>query len=599
MQHHIRVSLFAVATAWSLVASPGTSQNGFLQEGFLHPVGSGINWGYSLDIDGDRAVIGHSDITDGTGVTMYTYDPLTRTWGQPTSIIGTAGVKYGYSAALDGDTLVVGAPDGPGTAPGLVAGTVHVYKYNVPSGVWQQQGVIRNPDSPPDSADEFGSSCDVQGNLVVVGDPRDSNGNGTNAGAVYLFDITGLSPTSSAILLGKFIGPPLTANANLGTSVAIDGDWAVGGAPYFPTAPGPAGFALPIHFNGTTWVAQPFLPSPSMNPNSRFGWDVDVEGTRLVVAAPLDDPTPTVDGGLVYEYQSVPPGSPWSVLNPPISAAALPFYTPQSADSFGWAVSLDSNKLAVSALGSTRYSPGSGLLMVLAWNGLTWTGTECIPSDPLDPPTATGVGFGWNVALDQEVVVASAIQRPDAPGAGTHPPVGGSFVFRGGLWQDYCYGDGASVNGGRDCPCINAGAPNNSIPALHQGCTNSTEIGGRLTMTGSTSILANDQVAHAFNLPVGVSALVFVGTQPANGGLGTPVADGLSCVAGSLKRLPVQVVDGYGAANWGPNLAMQAAWMPGATTYLQVFYRNPMGSPCGAATLGFNESNGVQAAMAP
>lgn len=178
-----------------------------------------------------------------------------------------------------------------------------------------------------------------------------------------------------------------------------------------------------------------------------------------------------------------------------------------------------------------------------------------------------GVAYGWNDA------------DPLAHG-------GGFIVeFDSGSGTSYCFG----VGGATACPCGNPGG-------AQEGCANSSGAGATLAATGSTSAAADDLGLLGGGLLPGQPALLFSGLNAVNGGDGVSFGDGLRCAGGTVKRLGVRVPDGGGAASWGPGLSTVGAWASGDTRRFQVWYRDPVGSPCGSA---FNLSHGLELVFGP
>ena len=127
-----------------------------------------------------------------------------------------------------------------------------------------------------------------------------------------------------------------------------------------------------------------------------------------------------------------------------------------------------------------------------------------------------------------------------------------------------------------------------------EGCPNSTGAGAELRTTGTASVVADDLKLQVSSLPPNQNALLFVGDQWLAGGDGLPFGDGLRCVGGSVIRLSIASANASGFHEWGPGLGATGGWAAGQTRYFQVWYRDPIGSPCGT---GYNLSNGIAVAF--
>ncbi|MBK7874257.1 MAG: FG-GAP repeat protein [Planctomycetes bacterium] len=159
----------------------------------------------------------------------------------------------------------------------------------------------------------------------------------------------------------------------------------------------------------------------------------------------------------------------------------------------------------------------------------------------------------------------------------------------------YCFGDGT----GTVCPCGNNGGAG-------RGCANSVNANGAvLTVTGWPSIASDTLVLHGAGMPnsVSPSAIYLQGTAQDNGGLGTPIQDGLRCVTGSLIRLGTRPNSGnqsqypdVGNVIVSIRGGLAALPMP-QTRYYQVFYRNAATAFCPPGTA--NWTNAVAVTWGP
>ena len=155
----------------------------------------------------------------------------------------------------------------------------------------------------------------------------------------------------------------------------------------------------------------------------------------------------------------------------------------------------------------------------------------------------------------------------------------------GSVGAPYCFGDGS----GTACPCSN----NASAGA---GCANSSGQGAVLVGAGSTSSSADDLLLNGDIHLAGLPALLFSGTAAAGGGSGVVLGDGLLCAGGAITRLDVMISDAGGALSWGPGLAASGGWGAGDQRFLQVWYRDPVGGPCGS---DFNLSHALDVTFTP
>lgn len=155
----------------------------------------------------------------------------------------------------------------------------------------------------------------------------------------------------------------------------------------------------------------------------------------------------------------------------------------------------------------------------------------------------------------------------------------------------YCFGDGS----GSQCPCGNSGASG-------RGCASSAAAAGALlAASGTASVSADTLLLACADLPASSFALFLQGSLQANGGLGVPFGDGLSCLGGPLVQLGVRRSAG-GAASLGSPAGSPAISQLGAVPALggtysyQARYRDPT-SFCTAAS--FNATNGVEVVWVP
>jgi hypothetical protein len=148
-------------------------------------------FGFSVAIYGDYAVVGAPSKTeaesgsDGAGAVyvFYRHEGGTDNWGQLCSIwsaIPEVQAQFGYSVAIEGDRAVVGC----------LRGAVHLIALGSDGCSVQETFGPANVNEPDD---RFGYSVDIAYPYVLIGAP-DANTNGTDAGLAYVYIITSAPP---------------------------------------------------------------------------------------------------------------------------------------------------------------------------------------------------------------------------------------------------------------------------------------------------------------------------------------------------------------------------------------------------------------------
>lgn len=92
---------------------------------------------------------------------------------------------FGWDVALDGDTLAIG--DVSHSGGGSISGQGAAYVYRWSGAAWELEAMLTASDGQ--SADSFGSSVDLDGDDLIVGAPGVDDA-GQNSGAAYVFQRT-------------------------------------------------------------------------------------------------------------------------------------------------------------------------------------------------------------------------------------------------------------------------------------------------------------------------------------------------------------------------------------------------------------------------
>ncbi|WP_167527983.1 Ig-like domain-containing protein [Desulfosarcina alkanivorans] len=204
----------------------------------------------------------------------------------------------------------------------------------------------------------------------------------------------------------------LTANDGLaddhfGSTVAIDGDYAVVGAPNS----GDTGAVYVFRKQGATWVEQCKLTAGDGARYDHFGTAVSISGDMVVVGAPGEND----NHGAVYVFRH--DGSTWA------HQAKLIAGDGGAYDHFGTCLSLDGDTLVV---GAPDHNGGSGAAYVYTIQGNTWSETIKLAAgeDVLEGH------FGTSVSTIGDLLAVGSPSVDNLKGA--------VFIFRrvGSAWEE-------------------------------------------------------------------------------------------------------------------------------------------------------------------
>ena len=179
---------------------------------------------------------------------------------------------FGSSVAVFGQYALVGAPgdDEAGNEAGAA------YLFNTATGT----ELMKLLPSGPSSTAEFGSSVCLTASHAVIGAPGDDTVT-TNAGAVYVFDLSGVE-------VAKIIEPGLNS-AHLGFSVQVDSDRVIAGAIGSERA-----YIFGLYTGALLGTLTPSTPGNDQ------GWAVAIDDGLAIVSGPGGNPA----GGVATAFGS-------------------------------------------------------------------------------------------------------------------------------------------------------------------------------------------------------------------------------------------------------------------------------------------------------
>ena len=188
-----------------------------------------------------------------------------------------SGDNVGRGLALGNNLMLAGVPFG---GESNFPGAVHVFRRTDSN--WNLESTLRPPTN--DDARLFGFSVAFDKDTAVVGAPGDDSSSAL-AGSAYVFQQQGTNWSQQA----RLHGDAGQLGDVFGTSVAIDGDSLLVGAPQFTNAGGKTGAAFVFQRTNAIWTQQAMLLTPGTNQSDLFGISSAICGTNALVGAPRSE----------------------------------------------------------------------------------------------------------------------------------------------------------------------------------------------------------------------------------------------------------------------------------------------------------------------
>ena len=386
--------------------------NGWEQEAYIKASNADTSdyFGTSVSLSGDTLAVGaqyeasnETTITNGTSASSdnsvvnsgatYVYKRSGINWIQEAYIKAAnadGSDTFGQYISLNGNTLgisslqessnqttITNGTTASGDNSSSASGAVYVFKRT--GTTWEQEAYIKA--SNGDAGDIFGSSLSLSGDTLAIGAIAESSNqtiitNGTaassdnssaNSGAAYIFKRTGSSWSQEAYVKA--------ANADAGDmfgfSLALSGDTLAVGSLYESSnqtnitngvtassdnSSSSSGAVYVYKRIRSSWAQEAYIKSSNAGISDQFGYSVSLSGDTLAVGANNESSNQTTItngttasadnsssfSGAVYVYKRT--GSLWN------QEAYIKASNADVNDSFGWALSISANTLAVTAL---------------------------------------------------------------------------------------------------------------------------------------------------------------------------------------------------------------------------------------------------------
>ncbi|MFK7969348.1 MAG: hypothetical protein AB8F95_03225 [Bacteroidia bacterium] len=415
---------------------------------------SGDNFGISVSLSGDYAIVGASGEDDGgmfsNGAAYIFERDASGNWTEVNKLLASdkaSGDYFGISVSLSGDYAIVGArleSDGGTT----YNGAAYIFERDT-SGNWTEVNKLLASDKA--DSDLFGYSVSISGNDLLVGAYLKRDGGTRQHGAAYFFEndagwtlpagqycgsnsFTLTAPTATDNCAGS-----LTATSADPTSFTSPGNYSVtwtfddgNGNTTEQTqqvtlapdneAPLPdAGSPLPPDFT----EIKKALASDKAN-SDNFGWSVSLSGDYAIVGAPRESDGVTSRNGAAYIFERDASGN-WTEVNKLLASDKA------AADDFRSSVSLSGDYAIVGASGEDdggMFSNGAAYIFERDASG-NWTEVNKL----LASDKATSDFFGISVSLSGDYAIVGAYFESD----GVTSQNGAAYIFErdaSGNWTE-------------------------------------------------------------------------------------------------------------------------------------------------------------------
>ncbi len=251
---------------------------------------------------------------------------------------------FGSSVQISGAYAIATSTGDPSNPQGQSA-----YFYLKNAEAWSSVSVAMPEDSQ--IFENFGYSCDIDGNHAVIGAYSKDN-----TGAVYVYSYDGTSWNNTLIISHS----NLSVDDMFGFSVSLHSDNLIIGAPGDDEVSNNAGAVYCYRFSGNTWNFEDKITNPSAG--TEFGYAVDNYNSNFVVSSL---PALQQDSNyriFVYNYNN----NNWTMF------LEIPEQTPD----FGCSLAMTDSRLLVGACGDNPNGSQSGSVYYFEYNGTYWDEIE-------------------------------------------------------------------------------------------------------------------------------------------------------------------------------------------------------------------------------
>ena len=368
-------------------------------------------FGYAVAVDGDTLVVGSLNVDDKRGAAYVFSRQSDGAWSQVAKLTAperNVDDQFGQSVSIDGTVIVVGAVGDDDVA--AEAGAAYVFKQ--PTAGWSDMNESKKLTATDGGANDwFGYAVDIDNDTVVVAahlNDEDDVGETVgvlNAGAVYVFAKPVDGAWAEATQVARLTSSKPKKNDQLGSSVAVSGDVVVAGAPVGGSvSESEYGAALVFVKPATGWsndtdgTENGVLTSSDPTGGDRFGVSVDIDTDTIAVGA-LGHTAAASNSGAGYVF--VKPDSGWASIT---ESAKLTASDAAQQDGLGSSIAIHGETILIGAFEHRTFSQGPGKAYIYTASAGGWA--DAAEMAKLTAMVrANGDNFGISVALDDSTIL--------------------------------------------------------------------------------------------------------------------------------------------------------------------------------------------------
>lgn len=256
-------------------------------------------FGFAVDLDGDRLIAssyGDDDMASFAGA-VYVFDYDGDTWVETTKVYASdpaASDTFGRTLDIDGDRFIIGANQ-------KATNTGAAYIFELSGGVWSEMDKITASD--PATGDVFGIEVSIHGDYAVAGASGNDDA-GSSSGSAYIFELSGGTWSEMTKLTASYP----TAFDFYGGAVSIYDNRVLVGSRQDDEDAINSGSVYVYELSGGVWSETAKLTSFTAGdfPGAEFGDAIDLQGNIAFIGSSSHTPEATLNYGAASLWSICP-----------------------------------------------------------------------------------------------------------------------------------------------------------------------------------------------------------------------------------------------------------------------------------------------------